>query len=336
MAEGTKEKPIVFTSAKEDGERARGDWGGLLVNGWAPVNCAGKTSPCQRQAETGVEWYGGDKADDNSGTLKYVRIEFTGFKINSEKEFNGLTLQGVGNKTTIEYIHTHMGNDDAIEFFGGTVNAKYILCTGAGDDNLDWTFGFSGKIQHVMIEQYEDEADKGIEADTNDKQLDDTPVSMPTVSNVTIIGTANSSTGMIFRAGTGGKLHNVLVTGNPKCLDIDEEQTFKYAEEGKLGFKNTILSCTKNFDMEDEKDEEENPIADAWPTSGNTLELWFEGQTGNSVVADPKLDGWLPKSDSPALGNGVKPDDSFFDAVDYIGAFKDVDWTEGWTEFPKN
>ena len=226
-------------------------------------------------------------------------------------------------------------SDDAIEFFGGTVNVKYLLLTGAGDDSLDWTFGYSGKIQHVMIEQYDDEGDRGIEADTNDKQLDDTPVSMPVLSNVTIIGTEKNTQGMIFRAGSGGHIHNAIVTGSPECLDIDEEQTFKYAEEGKLAIKNTILFCAKNYKMDDEKDDNGDPIADAWPTDGNTLELWFEAQTGNKTE-DPKLDGWLPKSDSPALGSGVKPDDSFFDAVDYIGAFKDVDWTEGWTEFPKN
>jgi len=335
MAEGTKDDPIVFTSAKEDGKRARGDWGGVLINGWAPVNCGGSTTPCQRQAETGVEWYGGDKADDNSGVIKYVRIEFSGYKINSEKEFNGLTLEGVGNGTTIENIHIHMGSDDAIEFFGGTANAKYILCTGSADDNLDWTFGYSGKIQHVMIEQYEDDADRGIEADTNSKKLDDTPVSTPIVSNITIIGQSNANSGITFRAGSGGEVHNAIITGSPECIDIDEAQTFAYAEDGTLAMQNTILNCAVSYEEDDEEDENENPIEDAWPTDGNTLQAWFEGQSGNTV-ADPMLENWLPKTGSPALGNGVVPSDSFFDDVDYIGAFGDTDWTEGWTEFPKN
>ena len=99
IAEGTVEKPILFTSAKEEGERDRGDWGGVLINGWAPVNCAGASNPCQRQSETGVEWYGGTDPDDDSGVIRFVAIHFGGYKINSEKEFNGLTFQGVGRKT---------------------------------------------------------------------------------------------------------------------------------------------------------------------------------------------------------------------------------------------
>jgi trimeric autotransporter adhesin len=333
IAEGTVEKPILFTSAKEEGERNRGDWGGILINGWAPVNCAGASNPCQRQSETGVEWYGGTDPDDDSGVIRFVAIHFGGYKINSEKEFNGLTFQGVGRKTVTEFVHVHKNDDDGVEWFGGTNDAKYIVVTGAADDSLDWTFGWSGRLQFAIVEKYDDEADRGIEADTNGSNFSDTPVSAPVISNLTIIGSEAASEGVILRAGTGGHINGTIVTGHRYCLNIDDKETFSYAEQGILKITNTILDCQINFKEDDQTDHDGNPLSDVWPTDGMTIEDWFRSQSGN-LEANPVLKGWIPDKNSPArLNEDITPDDKWFDKVDFIGAIKDKE--HDWTEFIK-
>ncbi len=329
IADGTKEKPIRFTSVKDD--PAPGDWGGLMVNGWAPVNCGGASNPCQRQAETGVEWYGGDKADDNSGILRYVIIEYSGYQITSEKEFNGLTLQGVGNGTTIEYVVARHISDDGIEFFGGTVNAKYLYVEDAGDDGLDWTFGYSGKVQFAIVKQTATTGDRGMECDTNDKKYDDTPVSTPILSNITLLGDngeAGKTIGINLRHGSGGFIHNTVVKGFvDACLDLDDVAfTNAAADPAKLAITHTLLDCVKPVKENDEKDANGNPIDDPWDLSD-----WFDAQEGN-LTGDAKLDGYIPQSGSPLLGAGQTPNDAFFTEVDFIGAVKDAesDWTKGW------
>ncbi len=167
VADGTREEPIVFTSAADVGSRARGQWGGLVVNGQAPVNgCAG--DPCTLSGEAGTGTYGGARDDDDSGVLRFVRIEFPGKLIDAENELNGIALQGVGRGTVIDSIQVHMGADDCIEFFGGTAEAKHIVCSGVADDNLDWTFGWTGKVQFLVAQQHDDAGERGVEADNNE------------------------------------------------------------------------------------------------------------------------------------------------------------------------
>ncbi|HAA56899.1 MAG TPA: hypothetical protein DCE42_19185, partial [Myxococcales bacterium] len=189
MAVGTKDAPIVFTSSKAAGSRARGDWGGVVINGLAKINpCDAGTSPCEALGEgagkDGTGYYGGDKDDDNSGELKYVRVEFAGRTFGEKNELNGIAFQGVGSGTKISYIQVHMNKDDGVEFFGGTANFKYVLLTGIGDDNLDWTQGWRGKGQFLIAQQYDDAGDNGIEADNNDNSKDAAPRSKPMLSNL--------------------------------------------------------------------------------------------------------------------------------------------------------
>ena len=142
---GTAEKPVVFTSEKG----TPGSWGGLVLCGKAPINKA-KTAT----AEVSELTYGGDVATDNSGAITYTRIEFAGAIYNSEKEFNGLSLFGVGNGTKIEYVQMYAGSDDGIEFFGGTVNTKYIVSNENEDDQFDWTEGWvgtKGKFENFVL-----------------------------------------------------------------------------------------------------------------------------------------------------------------------------------------
>lgn len=329
-ARGRADAPIVFTAAKESG-RKRGEWGGLILNGNAPINsCGDSARVCEAEGEGSTGTYGGNNPDDNSGTLRYVRVEFAGYEITPENELNGIAFQGVGAGTTIEYVQSHMGSDDGIEFFGGTANMKYIVITGAEDDSLDWTSGWRGKAQFVVIEQYEDGANNGIEADNLSSPMNANPRSNPTLSNMTIIGTdsgaAKGGEGILLRVGTGAGIYNTIVTGfKSSCIDLDDAETFANArrynselEREEIYFSNNLISCRKNINEE----------------AGDLYSLtdFIFSQPENRIV-DAQLNGWIPGVSSPALQGGETPFDLFFDFVDYIGAIKDEssDWTKGWT-----
>ncbi|KAF0215595.1 MAG: hypothetical protein FD178_1617 [Ignavibacteria bacterium] len=150
MAEGTADKPIVFTSEfKKPGATKTpnyGDWGGIILLGNAPINVAGGKALIEGPGDE----YGGTVADDNSGVLKYVRIEYPGIAYSLNNEINGLTLGGVGSKTKLEYIQVSYSGDDSFEFFGGTVNAKYLIAYRGWDDDFDTDFGYSGKLQFLI------------------------------------------------------------------------------------------------------------------------------------------------------------------------------------------
>jgi hypothetical protein len=193
MAEGTAEAPIVMTSSKNEGLRTRGDWGGVIINGNAPINSCGKKGFCEAFGEGGTGFYGGTNLDDSSGVLKYVRIEFAGTLISPDNELNGLALQGVGANTTLDYIQVHMNADDGVEFFGGTADIKHLVVSGVGDDALDWTDGWQGNGQYIVLQQHLDAGDNGIEADNNGENNIAAPMSNPTLSNLTIVGSGGAS-----------------------------------------------------------------------------------------------------------------------------------------------
>ena len=264
-AAGTKDAPIVFTSSKAPGSRAPGDWGGLVINGKAVVNGCDNL-PCESEGEGGSGKYGGSDDADNSGTLKYVRVEFAGHPITEDNELNGIAFQGVGSGTTIEYVQVHMAADDGVEFFGGAAQFKYVLTTGISDDNLDWTDGWRGKGQFFVAQQRDDMGDNGIEADNNGDANDTTPRSQPTLANITLIGSPDSKTsdmGLLLREGTGANIYNALVLGwNDTCLDIDHTSTFSNANSdgteagftGNLTMVNSHLGCAKPLTMGDQYD----------------------------------------------------------------------------------
>ena len=340
-AVGTAEKPIVFTSSKSPGQRARGDWGGLIINGRAPVNGC-DAAPCESEGEGGTGKYGGAAAEDNSGTLRYVRVEFAGFPITEDNELNGVAFQGVGSGTTVDHLQVHMAKDDGVEFYGGTVNVKHVVLTGISDDNVDWTDGWTGQAQFILVQQYEDAGDNGIEADNNGDNNDALPRSSPTLSNVTLIGSPESSSsdlGVLFREGTAARLHNSILTGwNEACYDMDHAATFALAKEGEalsgnLAIANTIFDCAKNFLADDEK----NEAGEAQPDPFSVEDFLFTLNTGNSRVSADLEDALntaapnaRPKAGSPALTGAVIPSGAFFTQVPYVGAFGAEDWTAGW------
>lgn len=241
-AVGTASAPIVFTSGKENPKSQ--DWGGIIVTGKAPINVDGGVAASEMGA--GVT-YGGNNPTDNSGVLKYVRVEYTGKKSNADKEHNGFTFEGVGSGTVLEHLSVFKGADDGIEFFGGTVNLKYAVVYGAEDDSFDWTYGWSGKGQFWVAIQGDDFADRGIEADNNGKNNLAAPYSNPTLSNITLVGsrkaqtddgsgsiTEGSTRAMKLREGTKGVLQNVVAYGFHKGIEIEHDQTFANMLEGSL------------------------------------------------------------------------------------------------------
>ncbi|MDF1584539.1 MAG: hypothetical protein P1P78_14695 [Methyloprofundus sp.] len=328
MAEGTPDSPIVMSGALQQGP---GEWGGLELHGNAPVNgCNEGVAVCELpNVAVQTEFFGGNDPLDNSGSIKYMQINFTGFAVRPDEELNCLTLNGVGAGTNIEYIHCHSGADDGVEFFGGTVNAKHIVATDIDDDSLDWQFGWQGSAQYMLVKQADTFGDNGIEGD-NQKVTESFPRSRPTVSNVTILGSGSvrDRQAMLLRVGTGARIWNSVFTGFPVCITVDDEPTFVNAGtldklSGELTINNSFVSCPINFREGD------------GPTF--SVEEWFLSQSGNSV-ADPQLNGFLPTSGSPVLNAGVTGAAAtvivpFIEPVDYAGAFRDEndDWTQEWT-----
>lgn len=335
IAEGLPHAPIVFSGSKSASEGASsGDWGGLVINGAAPLNTC-DSGVCEAVGEGDSGAYGGDDPYDDSGVLRYVRVQFAGNKITDEDELNGIAFQGVGNGTVVDYVQVHRNADDGIEFFGGTVNASHLVLTDIEDDSIDWTQGYQGNIQYVLVKQIQDDTvdtDRGMELDNLEQNNDATPRSGARMANVTLIGKAGEL-GMNPRRGTGANFSNLIVTDFDKCLDIDSASTFTAAGTpgnltGVLTMENTILNCNTNI-VENDEDQ-----ADPW-----SVQEYFDGQLGNSEQ-DPMLDGVYAASNAAYL-SGFPLDPmvfgEFFDKVDYIGAFRDrsmnAGWHLNWTEF---
>ncbi|GAA4846609.1 hypothetical protein [Algivirga pacifica] len=233
MAEGTAEEMIVFTSTKQE----RGAWGGLIINGRAPINAGDENG--EAEAEISGSKYGGADAADNSGMLKFVRVEFTGNIITADKEHNGITFNGVGNQTVVENVQSHMGADDGFEWFGGTLNVSNLISTGSEDDSFDWTFGWSGKGMNLIAIQSADAGDRGIEADNNRNNNTLEAYSNPTLENVTLIGrNADGKAGFKFREGTKATVKNLLVENFQIALDVQHDVTLTNLIDGNLSVEN--------------------------------------------------------------------------------------------------
>ena len=225
IANGTADCPIVFTS--DAANPAAGDWGGLILLGKAPINSVTGTNTST--SEIASLPYGGNIVDDNSGSLSYVRVEYSGGAADGQSENNGFSFYGVGSGTTVNHIQAYAGKDDGLEFFGGTVNASYISVINAEDDSVDWTEGFSGTLTNVYITNRITD-DKAIEADGYNTDFSNATgtFSKPTVSNVTIVGQGTAlghAEAVRLRAGTQGIFNNIHITGYLEGFDLDDQQT---------------------------------------------------------------------------------------------------------------
>src|SRR5215217_1882880 len=193
VAEGTAAKPIVFTSNQEVGSRAPGDWGGIILLGKSTNNIPGGTGLIEGGLTLPEGNHGGTDAADNSGVLKYVRVEFPGIAYATNNEINGITFGSVGSGTTVDYVQVSFSGDDSFEWFGGTVNAKHLVSIANVDDVFDFDNGFSGKLQFLVAQRDPALADQagqsnGIESDNSEKVWNSSPRTRPVISNMTIIG----------------------------------------------------------------------------------------------------------------------------------------------------
>ncbi|WP_269716787.1 hypothetical protein [Caulobacter sp. NIBR2454] len=325
FAQGTATQPIVFTSRQSiEGSTnvdSIGQWGGLVILGRAPIsNCSGSgatpgSATCEAQVEGTNAFYGGNSATDSSGVLRYVRVQHSGFIIVANNELNGITFAGVGNGTTVDHIQVHNSSDDGIEWFGGTVNAKYLVLTGNDDDSLDTDVGFNGNIQFVIAVQRANGGNRIVEASS----AGTAPRSNPKFANFTFIGrggagndaiTMNTSTNNVFVNGLV-----VMTNAAAGCLDIDDATT-----QGT--FNSVRLACATPFT----EDSNVNAAANA------TI---FNAGTNNSSTHTSTLSGTFING---ANENAVTPFNvtalsSFFTAANYIGAVRDANdtWWQGWT-----
>lgn len=228
---GTATKPVVMTSGLTT--KTAGDWGGLVICGKAPINrVSGGASTAQ--SEVADLSYGGTVSADNSGSITYLRIEYAGAAYNTEKEFNGLSLFGVGSGTTIANVQLFHGADDGIEFFGGTVNTTNLISIGNEDDQFDWTEGWSGTNTNWYGKLGFGKGNRGIEADNFEFGYAFTPIANPTITNLTLVGPGSvPAAGGVFlenqaiklRRGTKGIFTNVVISAWAKGFDVENNET---------------------------------------------------------------------------------------------------------------
>ncbi len=332
-AAGTPGGPIVFTSAQPKGQRQRADWGGLILLGRAPVNLPNGVGQAEGFADPPS--YGGDDPAHDCGTLQYVRVEWAGFELVTDNELNGITFYACGTDTTVDHVQSHMGSDDAFEWFGGTMNAKYLVATGMSDDGLDCDLGYTGKLQYVFVHQdpADPDANHAMEWSNGPDDFTAQPLTSPWIANLTFIGqgaggNAAKSHGFVFKEGAEARVTNSYFTNATGFGgSFQDEQTLTVADAGGIVVEGTFWNAHGGFGSQG-----------SGPYSWTDAEWgeWLLGGDGNMDGVDLGLDvTWTapniqPASDSAAAGGGVAISDGFFDATTYVGAVdpEGEDWTQ--------
>lgn len=372
IANGTADQPIVFTSQKSVGQRSYGDWGGLIICGRASVNLPANGSLGTAAGEGVIEggvgsFYGGGATPndlDSSGSLKYVRIEYPGVAFQPNSEINGLTCGGVGSKTVLEHIMVSYSGDDAYEFFGGTVNAKWIIAYRAWDDDFDTDNGYRGKIQFGVVLRDPNIADQsgsnGYESDNDATGTGNTPITQPIFSNISIFGPYcfNSTINSLYkrvqhlRRNTRTSSFNSVFAGYPTGLLIESSTTQANATAGDLRFKNCQLVQMGDTLAATTAANPNNTngafnIGNPSTSTGWFYTNGFNNGTINNVSSllvtnlslnTPEL---TLMAGSPLLTGASFSDsylaDPFFTPTTYVGAFGTTDWTDCWAEWdPQN
>ncbi|NNF01137.1 MAG: hypothetical protein HKN22_00490, partial [Bacteroidia bacterium] len=332
-AVGTASEPIIFTSESDNGSNlpatARGLWGGVIILGNATLNSAtGETAIEGIPTSETRGLYGGNNDNDNSGTLKYVSIRHGGTDIGAGNEINGLTLGGVGSGTIIEYIEIVANNDDGIEFFGGTVNTKYLISAFCGDDAIDYDEGYRGKNQFAFVLQDPSKGDRGGEHDGGTDPEDGNPYATPTFYNATFMGRGESAgtRAITFRDNAGGKYVNSIFMNYGKGVDVEDlasgEDSKARLDAGDLQYRDNIHWNIASND----------PAQQVLSSTGDDL-LTHPNVTGNQVV-DPLFIGAIPSASGPAGTATGMTGDNHIENVSYKGAFDPVaaqPWYTGWT-----
>jgi|GEM_PF-2970949 len=344
VAQGTPTQPIVFTSSQAVGQRARGDWAGLIILGDAPVNLTGNTGVAECGTVPDYS-YGGNNAADSSGVISYVRIEYAGFVCNTNVELNSLTLCGVGSKTKIDHVMVTYGQDDGYELFGGTANLNHIISYGSRDDDFDTDNGWSGTAQYGLIIRVDTIADQGdrsnaFESDNDAAGSSNTPYTSGVVSNFTVIGPAPTLTTTVdpvygwigrLRRNTSISLFNSAFLGYKRGLRIEGDSSIANATAGGLNFKNNIIAGMVDNYGETAFD---TSIINA-SGSGNSVFTLNDSVKLNAPYAQPNYGNFMPLTGSPALTGGDFTNSKLagFTPTTFRGAFGTTDWTACWAEF---
>lgn len=244
-AKGTADAPIIMTSEKKEA----GAWGGIHICGRAHTNAEGGKG----SSEIGGAEYGGNDDKDNSGTLQYVRLEYTGYAFDEEHEANGISFYGVGSGTTVDHCVAYKGSDDGFEFFGGSVNVSNMVVISCSDDSFDWTEGWNGTGTNLVAYQEAEstlgyDCDCLIEADNNENNYQATPIAHPTLKNLILVGNGGSKQGVRLRRGTQVTLDNAQICGKGKALTVESTETETALTDGTSSITNTTIS--NNVDSE--------------------------------------------------------------------------------------
>jgi hypothetical protein len=366
IADGTAESPIVFTSQKAAGQRSYGDWGGVILCGKAtvnvPANAGNGTAAGEAIIEGGVgSVYGGAATpddNDNSGILRYVRIEFGGIPFQPNSEINGLTMGGVGSGTVIENVMVSYSGDDGFEWFGGTVNCKNLVSYKNWDDDFDTDFGYRGKIQFGLVVRDPTIADQsgsnGFESDNDGQGTTNIPITRAIFSNITVVGpltfnstiNSNYKRALHLRRNTQTSIFNSVFVGYPTGLLIDASTTQLNAINNDLRFRNSVL-CFMNDSLATSTSANPNNVSgdfniDNWFNTsgwGNSLvngveELQFKNVNLNAP--DFTLTDGSPLYNGSSYTDSYL-DQSFFTSTNYKGAFGSSNWAKCWTEWdPQN
>ncbi len=374
FARGTATEPVIFTGERDDVTNPndltvqdRGEWGGLIILGDAPIGFSA--------AENGIEGivssevrarYGGTNPEDNSGVLNYVSIRHGGFSLTGGDEINGLTLGGVGSGTEIDYVEVFANSDDGIEWFGGTVNVSHASVAFCGDDGMDYDLGWRGKGQFWFVIQETTNVNGTGRSGEHDGASPDaaTPFSKPTIYNATYIGigedgsvddgdaeTSPNPVSVLFRDNAGGYYFNSLFTSfNGAAIGIEQRSddtpdSYDRLIAGDLGLSNNLFegfgagNTPADLFLVLDPDEELLPVPSAelvvrMAAAGNTIGT--SGLAGIGRAADNLLDPRI-NAGGAALTGGVPSDDEYFAQVSYRGAFGNTaNWLEGWTALSDN
>jgi hypothetical protein len=352
IADGTHDAPIVFSAMGDDprdpcdfGPGAKGQWGGLIINGAAPISRPGGVWEMEGLPEGHHEgnWYGGTDPHDSSGVLRYVSLRHGGTTLSSANEINGLTLGGVGDRTVIEHIDIFANQDDGIEFFGGTVNTKWISAMFCLDDHFDMDEGYMGKGQYWFAVHQDYEADKCGEWDGDYDGVGGLPNSQPVISNFTFIGAGLDGTpkqeyAINVRDNFAGKLYNGVV------VEVPGGAVYEESDGAGFGSGNMEMKATMFYNI---------ASGSTWPTALTSdldqaaMEAYFSNPANkNEIGMDPVLKGICrtkydhgvldprPCPSSPVFdaAHYIAPQtiDSWFDAANYAGAFNQYELWNDW------
>ncbi|CAN5309533.1 hypothetical protein BH23BAC3_BH23BAC3_06610 [soil metagenome] len=366
IADGTRDEPIVFTSAQDPGVRDRGDWGGLVILGRANVNQPNPAiegiTPEVFFGTTGSTQYD----DESSGILRYVRVEFGGIELSPNNETNSITMGGVGRGTVMEYNMVSFGGDDGFEWFGGTVNGKYFVSHAMWDDDFNCDYGWSGNVQFGLVVRYPGFADQstsnGIECDNGPNDTDVLPLTAGTFSNLTIIGpiqsgstVGNSNYGhaVDLRRRVSASIFNSVFTGFPLGIRMNQPSVFENYSEGRGVIENNVLVGLNGSTFRSGSGVEVNDVEAYFVVRNTYIEGPYSDEIhqnlglNTEIFYGAKLVDQYPSTPSFTVTSGMLASGAqfsnakfsevhrsgFFDEVDFIGAFGAENWTEGWTEF---